>query len=158
MIPDHKQFLEAINERMKVRVRFYSIADSGVIDSVCAPMDYGSGDAPQGGLNRYEVCACHGSFTVALRMPLAMQEMIQSPGEPICNRPTIHFTVTAVSARSRAHRPFLRVTLSSLAPFRFPPPPPLKCFRHDPFGVGSTVAARSAPSCSAPRRSVLCAT
>ena len=53
MIPDHQKFLEAINERMKVRVRFYSIADSGVIDSVCAPMDYGSGDAPQGGLNRY---------------------------------------------------------------------------------------------------------
>ena len=53
MIPNHKQFIEAINERKKVCVRFYSKADSGVVDLVCAPMDYGQvGEAPDG-VNRY---------------------------------------------------------------------------------------------------------
>jgi hypothetical protein len=43
MIPNHKEFIEAINEKKKVRVRFYSQADSGLLDRVCAPMDYGPG-------------------------------------------------------------------------------------------------------------------
>ena len=53
MIPNHEQFLAAIHEKKKVRVRFYSIADSGVIDVVCAPLDYSRGNAPPGGLNKY---------------------------------------------------------------------------------------------------------
>jgi hypothetical protein len=53
MIPNHKQFIEAINEKKKVSVRFYSKADSGVIDRICAPMDYGPGGEVQDGLNRY---------------------------------------------------------------------------------------------------------
>ena len=53
MIPNHERFLEAINEKKKVRVRLYSVADSGVVDRVCAPMDYGPGVANQDGLNRY---------------------------------------------------------------------------------------------------------
>ena len=53
MIPNHPRFLEALNENKKVRVRLYSIADSGVVDRVCAPMSYGLGAANQDGLNRY---------------------------------------------------------------------------------------------------------
>ena len=40
MIPNHKQFIEAIGEKKKVSMRFYSKADSGIIDLVCAPLDY----------------------------------------------------------------------------------------------------------------------
>ena len=53
MIPNHAQFLAAIQEKQKVRVRYYSIADSGVFDRVCAPMDYGPGRENTDGLNRY---------------------------------------------------------------------------------------------------------
>jgi hypothetical protein len=53
MIPNHKQFIEAINEKHKVCLRFYSIADSGVIDLVCAPTDYGPAAGAQDGVNRY---------------------------------------------------------------------------------------------------------
>ena len=53
MIPKHSLFLEAINEKKKVCVRFYSKPDSGVLDRICAPMDYGPGAANQDGLNRY---------------------------------------------------------------------------------------------------------
>jgi hypothetical protein len=52
MIPNHKQFIEAIREKKKVSVRFYSKADSGVIDLVCAPMAYGPTGAVQDGVNR----------------------------------------------------------------------------------------------------------
>jgi len=53
MIPNHPEFIEAINEKKKVRVRYYSIPDSGVVDRVCAPMDYGPGTVYHDGLNRY---------------------------------------------------------------------------------------------------------
>ncbi|TAL07387.1 MAG: hypothetical protein EPO07_00265 [Verrucomicrobia bacterium] len=53
MIPNHQSFIEAIHEKKKVCVRFYSKADSGVLDRVCAPMDYGPGSENQDGLNRY---------------------------------------------------------------------------------------------------------
>ena len=53
MIPNHSRFIEAIQEKKKVCVRFYSKADSGVLDRVCAPMDYGPGGEVQDGLNRY---------------------------------------------------------------------------------------------------------
>ena len=53
MIPNHKQFIEAIQEKNKVCLRFYSKADSGVIDLVCAPTDYGPGAGTQDGVNRY---------------------------------------------------------------------------------------------------------
>ena len=45
MIPNHAQFLAAIKDKKKVCVQFYSKADSGVLDRVCAPMDYGPGAA-----------------------------------------------------------------------------------------------------------------
>lgn len=53
MIPNHSRFIEAIQEKKKVWLSFYSIADSGVLDRVCAPMDYGPGGEVQDGLNRY---------------------------------------------------------------------------------------------------------
>ena len=53
MIPNHEQFIEAINEKKKVSLRLYSIADSQVIDLVCAPLDYGLGTGIVDGVNRY---------------------------------------------------------------------------------------------------------
>jgi hypothetical protein len=53
MIPNHPLFIAALHEKKKVRVRFYSEADSGVLDRVCAPMDYGPGNELRDGLNRY---------------------------------------------------------------------------------------------------------
>jgi hypothetical protein len=53
MIQNHPWFIDAINEKKKVRVRFYSKADNGVLDRVCAPMDYGLGNAAADKLNRY---------------------------------------------------------------------------------------------------------
>ena len=53
MIPGHKQFIEAIKEKKKVSLRLYSTADSGVVDLICAPMDYGAVGEVQDGVNRY---------------------------------------------------------------------------------------------------------
>jgi hypothetical protein len=53
MIPNHPRFIEAINEKKKVSVRFYSKADSGLLDRICAPMDYGPGVGNAQGVNRY---------------------------------------------------------------------------------------------------------
>ena len=53
MITNHAQFLAAIQEHKKVWLRFYSTADSGVLDRVCAPMDYGPGGEINDGQNRY---------------------------------------------------------------------------------------------------------
>lgn len=69
MIPNHTQFLEALNEKRKVRVKFYSLRDSGVLDRVCAPMDYGLGSGTKDGLNRYwlwDYASDTGSFTLGL--------------------------------------------------------------------------------------------
>ena len=52
MIPNHTQFTAAIADKKKVCVRYYSKPDSGVLDRVCAPMDYGPGENLDG-LNRY---------------------------------------------------------------------------------------------------------
>jgi hypothetical protein len=53
MISNHREFIEAIKERKKVSLRLYSIADSGIIDLVCAPLDYGPGPEPPDGVNRH---------------------------------------------------------------------------------------------------------
>ena len=53
MIPKHAQFIGAITERKKVSLRFYSQADSGVLDRICAPMRYGPGGEIPDGLNCY---------------------------------------------------------------------------------------------------------
>ena len=53
MIPNHSRFIEAIREKKKVTVRFFSLADNGILDRICAPMDYGPGGEFNDGLNRY---------------------------------------------------------------------------------------------------------
>jgi len=69
MIPNHTRFIEAIHEKKKVCVRFYSKADSGVLDRVCAPMDYGPGEEIADGVNRYwlwDYASDTGSHTLGL--------------------------------------------------------------------------------------------
>jgi hypothetical protein len=55
MIPNHKQFIQALQEKKKVCLRLYSKADSGVIDLICAPLDYGPGPGIPDGVNRYQL-------------------------------------------------------------------------------------------------------
>jgi len=77
MIPNHPRFLEALNEKKKVRVRLYSVADNGVVDRVCAPMSYGLGAANQDGLNRYwlwDYASKTGSHTLGL-LPQAIVDL-----------------------------------------------------------------------------------
>lgn len=69
MIANHEQFIAALKEKRKVRVQFYSKADSGVLDRVCAPMDYGPGSGNKDGLNRYwlwDYASKTGSHTLGL--------------------------------------------------------------------------------------------
>ena len=77
MIPNHPRFLEALNEKKKVRVRLYSVADNGVVDRVCAPLSYGLGVANQDGLNRYwlwDYASKTGSHTLGL-LPQAIVDL-----------------------------------------------------------------------------------
>jgi hypothetical protein len=53
MIPNHPRFIEAIKEKKKVWVRFYSPADNGVLERAFAPLDYGPGGEIPDELNRY---------------------------------------------------------------------------------------------------------
>lgn len=53
MIPNHSEFLDALARTTKVRVRFYSRPDGGVVDRICAPIDYGPGAGSDDGLHRY---------------------------------------------------------------------------------------------------------
>lgn len=53
MIPNHEDFITAIRERKKVRVRFFSTPDQGILDRVCLPLDYGVGGGGVADLNRY---------------------------------------------------------------------------------------------------------
>ena len=53
MIPNHARFMEAIEQQKKVSVRFYSKADNGVLDRICAPISYGRGSESHEELHRY---------------------------------------------------------------------------------------------------------
>ena len=53
MIAAHARFIEAIEQYRKLSVRFYSQPDRSMIDRVCAPLDYGPGNAVADGVNRY---------------------------------------------------------------------------------------------------------
>jgi len=53
MIPNHAKFIAAIADRKKVGIRFYSKADNGVLDRICAPLNYGAGNDSLDALNRY---------------------------------------------------------------------------------------------------------
>jgi hypothetical protein len=113
MIPQHDRFLEAIHERRKVRVRLYSVADSGVVDRVCAPLDYGLDAARQDGLNRYwlwDYAQKHGAESVALLpqeivdLQMLGESFDSDPLHPIAGQWSIprdwgtHSTITAVAS------------------------------------------------------------
>ena len=75
MITNHAQFIEAIHEQKKVWVRFYSAADKGVLDRVCAPMDYGPGGDMSDGLNRYWLWD-YGATTDSHTLGLTPQQIV----------------------------------------------------------------------------------
>jgi len=75
MIQNHERFIEAIKEKKKVWVRFYSPADNGVLEHVCAPMDYGPGDEISDGLNRYWLWD-YGSDTDSHTLGLTPQQIV----------------------------------------------------------------------------------
>ena len=75
MIPKHAQFIAAIQEKKKVCVRFYSTADSGVLDHVCAPINYGPGNGGADGLNRYWLWD-YASKTNSHTLGLAPQQIV----------------------------------------------------------------------------------
>jgi hypothetical protein len=55
MISNHSQFLDAIREKNRVRIEFYSSPDAGTVDRECAPLDYGAEPGAKDGMNRYWV-------------------------------------------------------------------------------------------------------
>ncbi len=73
-----EEFIQAIKNKQKVEIEFYSKDDQGYITRVCAPMDYGpSRRSPNGG-NRYHVWDYYSdSIKGAHQIPLA-QEQIKS--------------------------------------------------------------------------------
>lgn len=75
MIPNHEAFLAAIRDRQKVCVRYYSNADGGVLDRVCAPVDYGPDDPVTDGLNRYWLWEFRENAASAL-IGLAPEQMV----------------------------------------------------------------------------------
>jgi hypothetical protein len=69
MIPNHDQFIVGIQEKRKVCLRFYSKADTGVLDLVCAPLDYGLPAESPDGIKRYSLwdyTSSNGSHTLNL--------------------------------------------------------------------------------------------
>ncbi|HEU5070724.1 MAG TPA: hypothetical protein VFV96_09985 [Verrucomicrobiae bacterium] len=77
MIANHAQFIAALEEKRKVRVQFYSLPDNGVLDRVCAPIDYGPGADNKDGLNRYwlwDYASNTGSHTLGL-MPQQIEDL-----------------------------------------------------------------------------------
>ncbi len=77
MIANHPLFIDAIHEKKKVRVRLYSIPDHGVVDRVCAPMDYGPSPTESDGQNRYwlwDYAGLPGSNFLGL-LPLAILDL-----------------------------------------------------------------------------------
>jgi hypothetical protein len=69
LTPNHTRFFAAINDKKMVVVRFYSEADHGVLDRICAPMGYGQGSESHDELNRYwlwDYAGTSGSHTLGL--------------------------------------------------------------------------------------------
>ena len=76
MIPNHPRFIEAIHGKKKVWVKFYSTADSGVLEHVCAPLDYGPGSEILDGLHRYWLWD-YASPTASHTLSLAPQQIVE---------------------------------------------------------------------------------
>ncbi len=60
MIPKHKQFVEAVQQRRRIWIKFYSKPDGGTVERTCAPMEYGLGAAAGDGVHRYWIWDCSG--------------------------------------------------------------------------------------------------
>ena len=76
MISHHDKFIAAIADRRKVAVRFFSKADNGMLGRVCAPLNYGPGEACPGGLDRYwfwNYMNVTGIYTLGLLPPQIME-------------------------------------------------------------------------------------
>jgi hypothetical protein len=76
MIPNHTQFLAALADRKKVSVCFYSKADNGVLEHICAPMSYGPSTETKDGLNRYHLWD-YASITDKHTLELLPQQIVQ---------------------------------------------------------------------------------
>ena len=75
MIPNHARFIEAIHGKKKVWVKYYSLVDNGVLEQVCAPLDYGPGSELPDGLHRYWLWD-YTSTTGPHPLGLAPQQMV----------------------------------------------------------------------------------
>lgn len=51
----HNLFIDAIQNKKKLKIRFYSEEDRKFLERVCAPMDYAGGTRIKDGLPRYWV-------------------------------------------------------------------------------------------------------
>ena len=76
MIAHHEKFLAAIAEQKKVSIRYFSIADNGVLDRICAPISYGPVSEPADGLDRFrfwDYASITGQHTLELLPPQIME-------------------------------------------------------------------------------------
>lgn len=62
----HKFFIDAIHNKKKLKIRFYSENDRGYIERICAPMDYAAGRAIKDGISRYWVWVLKAIRTIIL--------------------------------------------------------------------------------------------
>ena len=53
----HDTFIQAIHDKRRVRLTFYSKQDRGVLVRTCAPMDYGPSRTARSKVSRYHVWA-----------------------------------------------------------------------------------------------------
>ncbi len=77
MIPNHAKFIAAMADQKKVSVRFFSQADNGVLNRICAPMNFGPGNESKDELNRYwlwDYAGTNGVHTLGL-VPQQMVEL-----------------------------------------------------------------------------------
>jgi hypothetical protein len=76
MISNHAQFLQAVQDRKKVWIKFYSKPDSGVLEGIYAPLAYGPGGGYADGMNRYWIWD-YGSATPRHTLGLLSQEIVE---------------------------------------------------------------------------------
>lgn len=53
MVNNLDQLIQAIKDKNKVRVKFYSKEDAGILERMCAPMDYGPSRRASNKSDRY---------------------------------------------------------------------------------------------------------
>ena len=55
MITNHQEFINAIHDKKKLKIVFYSEEDKCFLQRICAPMDYATGTRIKDGIPRYWV-------------------------------------------------------------------------------------------------------